>query len=129
MPAGALQAKPCFSIGGWLDRGRFLPGVAGRAVSIRLMTRYSVCFALWLGALAGAVHAETDYPLTEDSKPKAGVPQGELLSLRFDSSKIFPGTTREVSVYVPRPTPFFPASGPATGSSNGLHAKSKFLAV
>ncbi len=25
------------------------------------------------------------------------------------------------------PTPFFPASGPATGSFNGLHPKSKFL--
>ena len=27
------------------------------------------------------------------------------------------------------PTPLFPASGPATGSFNGLHPKSKFLAV
>ena len=26
-------------------------------------------------------------------------------------------------------TPFFPASGPATGSFNGLHPKSKFLAI
>ena len=102
MPAGALQAKPYFPIGGWLDRGRFCLGVAGGVARIARMTPYSVCLAVWLGALAGAVHAETDYPLTEDSKPQADVPQGELLSLRFDSSKIFPGTTREVSVYVPR---------------------------
>jgi len=27
------------------------------------------------------------------------------------------------------PTPFFPASGPATGSYNGIHLKSKFLAA
>ena len=48
------------------------------------------------------VRAETDYPLTEDSKRHDGVPAGELLKFTFDRAKIFPGTTREVSVYVPR---------------------------
>jgi len=56
---------------------------------------------LLCSALAGAVRAETDYPLTEDSKPHDGVPQGELLKFTFDHSKIFPSTTREVTVYVP----------------------------
>ncbi len=66
------------------------------------MTKFYVCLALWCGALGGNIRAETDYPLTEDSKPQAGVPQGELLKFTFDRSKVFPGTTREVSVYVPR---------------------------
>ena len=30
------------------------------------------------------------------------IPKGEVISFRFDTSKIFPGTTREVSVYVPK---------------------------
>src|SRR6185295_12810815 len=46
--------------------------------------------------------AEPEYPLTEDSKPNAAVPKGELLKLTLAESKIFPGTTREVSIYVPR---------------------------
>ena len=60
-----------------------------------------MCLVLLCAALATA-RAETDYPLTEDSKPHANVPQGELLKFTFDRSNIFPGTTREVSVYVPR---------------------------
>lgn len=53
-------------------------------------------------ALCCDVRAETDYPLTADSKPQAGVPQGELLKFAFEGSKIFPGTTRGVTVYVPK---------------------------
>lgn len=49
-----------------------------------------------------ALHAETEYPLTEDSKPRDGVPKGELIKFDFEGSKIFPGTTRAVTVYVPR---------------------------
>ncbi|WP_373650482.1 SMP-30/gluconolactonase/LRE family protein [Schlesneria sp. DSM 10557] len=30
------------------------------------------------------------------------IPQGELVKYTFDQSKIFPGTTREVSIYIPR---------------------------
>ena len=32
----------------------------------------------------------------------AAVPKGELVKFTFDQSKVFPGTTREVSVYIPR---------------------------
>src|SRR5882672_5579502 len=46
--------------------------------------------------------AEPDYPLTEDSKPHDNVPKGELIKLGFAQSKIFPGTSREVTVYVPK---------------------------
>lgn len=49
-----------------------------------------------------ALFAETDYPLTEDSKPHDGVPKGEFLKFEFAQSKIFPGTSREVAVYVPQ---------------------------
>ena len=66
------------------------------------MTKLPICLALLCASLAGSARAETEYPLTEDSKPHAGVPTGELVKFNFDHSKIFPGTTREVSVYVPR---------------------------
>jgi sugar lactone lactonase YvrE/enterochelin esterase-like enzyme len=46
--------------------------------------------------------AEPDYPLTEDSKPHDNVPKGELIKFEFADSKIFPGTTREVTIYVPK---------------------------
>ncbi len=45
--------------------------------------------------------AADDYPPGPDSKPQEGVPKGEVLKFTFDRSKIFPGTTREYSVYIP----------------------------
>src|SRR5687768_18338680 len=41
------------------------------------------------------------YPVDPDSEARAGVPKGEILKFTFANSKIFPGTSREVSVYVP----------------------------
>lgn len=41
------------------------------------------------------------YPVDSASVEHAGVPKGEILKFTFNQSKIFPGTTREVSVYVP----------------------------
>ncbi|HEY0075739.1 MAG TPA: SMP-30/gluconolactonase/LRE family protein [Abditibacteriaceae bacterium] len=52
--------------------------------------------------LIAPLHAATDYPLTEDSKSHDNVPKGEILKFTFDKSKVFPGTTREYNVYVPR---------------------------
>ena len=49
-----------------------------------------------------ALHAEPEFPLTEDSKPHENVPKGDLIKFEFAQSKIFPGTTREVTVYVPK---------------------------
>jgi len=46
--------------------------------------------------------AEPEFPLTEDSKPHDTVPKGELIKFEFADSKIFPGTTREVTIYVPK---------------------------
>lgn len=53
-------------------------------------------------ALAAFAHAETDYQITEDSKPHDDVPKGELIKFQFDQSKIFPGTVRDVTIYVPK---------------------------
>jgi enterochelin esterase-like enzyme len=48
------------------------------------------------------LRAADDYPPGPDSKVQPGVPQGELIKFEFASSKIFPGTIREVTIYVPR---------------------------
>ncbi|MCA9080907.1 MAG: gluconolactonase, partial [Planctomycetaceae bacterium] len=42
-----------------------------------------------------------EYPLTEDSKPQAGVPQGEVKGPFTWHSKIYPGTVREYHLYIP----------------------------
>jgi gluconolactonase len=44
--------------------------------------------------------AET-YAVDSASVEHPGVPKGELLKLSFDSSKIFPGTTRDYWIYIP----------------------------
>src|SRR6187401_2773029 len=41
------------------------------------------------------------YNVDSASVEHVGVPKGEILKFNFDQSKIFPGTSREVSVYVP----------------------------
>lgn len=54
-------------------------------------------------ALAPTLHAATDeYPPHPDSQVQPGVPKGELIRFEFASSQVFPGTTREVTVYVPK---------------------------
>lgn len=62
----------------------------------------SACLLVAFVLLAGRVLAAEDYPVSPDSKPQPGVPQGELIKFEFAGSKIFPGTTREVTIYVPR---------------------------
>src|SRR6201995_3914408 len=42
-----------------------------------------------------------NYPVDSASVVHDGIPKGEIIKLVFDSSKIFPGTTRDVSLYVP----------------------------
>jgi len=41
------------------------------------------------------------YPVDSASIEQPGVPKGEILKFSFNSSKIFPGTTRDYWVYVP----------------------------
>jgi gluconolactonase len=62
----------------------------------------SSCLLL-LAILTPAFAAAADeYPPHPDSQRKEGVPTGELIKFEFASPKIFPGTTREVTVYVPK---------------------------
>jgi len=50
---------------------------------------------------AATAPAADDYKPGPDSQPQPGVPKGEVLKFSFDGSKIFPGTMRDYSVYVP----------------------------
>lgn len=50
--------------------------------------------------LAGTAHVE-HYEYTADSLPQKGVPQGRLETFEWKTSKIFPGTVRAVTVYLP----------------------------
>jgi enterochelin esterase-like enzyme len=43
-----------------------------------------------------------DYKLGPDSSPQPGVPQGEVTKLRWENSKVFPGTVRDWWIYVPK---------------------------
>jgi sugar lactone lactonase YvrE/enterochelin esterase-like enzyme len=55
--------------------------------------------------LSFALHpasAADDYAPHPDSLVQPGVPSGELIKLTFAASKIFPGTTRSVTIYVPK---------------------------
>ncbi len=58
-----------------------------------------LCFGY--AALAFVQTPAESYPVDAASVEQAGVPKGEILKFTFESSKIFPGTRREVSVYVP----------------------------
>ena len=58
--------------------------------------------ALFLAPLLlSTAFAADDYVPGPDSKPQAGVPKGEVIKFEFAKSKIFPGTVRDVWVYVP----------------------------
>ncbi len=57
---------------------------------------------LALTLLTVSAAAFDDYTLGPDSQPKADIPHGEVTKHTFASSKIFPGTTRDYWVYVPK---------------------------
>jgi gluconolactonase len=63
-----------------------------------------LCSALPLSLmlLAAGLRAAEEYPPHPDSIVQPGVPQGELIRFDFAGSNIFPGTTHEVAVYVPK---------------------------
>ena len=56
--------------------------------------------SLSLALLAAGLRAADEYPPHPDAVVQPGVPQGELIQFDFAGSKIFPGTTRAVTVYV-----------------------------
>ena len=55
-----------------------------------------------ISLIASTSRAADDYVLGPDSKPQEGVPKGEVMKFTFDQSKIFPGTTRDYWIYVPK---------------------------
>jgi sugar lactone lactonase YvrE/enterochelin esterase-like enzyme len=56
---------------------------------------------LCLVALMGGLHAE-EYVLGPDSQRQPGVPQGSVTKYTWSASKLYPGTTRDYWVYVPK---------------------------
>ena len=57
-----------------------------------------IVFLFFLSCLC---QAQNKYELTIDSKRKAGVEYGEHIYARLDNSSVFPGTIRDVDIYVP----------------------------
>src|SRR5689334_15373357 len=60
----------------------------------------SILLLLLFGQAIAQSPSET-YPVDSASEEHAGVPKGEILKFTFDNSKIFPGTSREISIYIP----------------------------
>ncbi len=60
------------------------------------------------------IHAEAEFPLTEDSKLHAEIPHGELIAGKYaaKNGSVFPGTERDYTIYLPpgydksKPAPF-----------------------
>ena len=60
-----------------------------------------ILFFVFSTSLTMAQSPTESYPIDPDSQVQAGVPKGEILKFSFANSKIFPGTSREISIYVP----------------------------
>ncbi len=59
---------------------------------------------LFLVLFTGRIMAQSNtesYPIDPDAEEQPGIPKGEILKFTSANSKIFPGTSREISVYVP----------------------------
>ncbi|MEI6536233.1 MAG: hypothetical protein WCN98_12880, partial [Verrucomicrobiaceae bacterium] len=68
--------------------------------------RSSIVLLLVLGLVlerSSIFSAEPEFPLTEDSKPHADIPHGELIkgSYTTKDGSVFPGTEREYTIYLP----------------------------
>jgi len=65
-------------------------------MKVRLFTLVLFC------ARVGLAQSNTEtYPVDPASEEQKGVPKGEILKFTFADSKIFPGTSREISIYIP----------------------------
>jgi gluconolactonase len=60
-----------------------------------------VVTALALSTLLIAQNPNPAYVPGPDAQPKPGVPKGKVEKFTFETSRLYPGTTREVFVYVP----------------------------
>ena len=68
-------------------------------LSLRLS--HSLTLLAVLAIFSASARAADDYKPGPDSLPQPGVPKGETLKGTFDQSKVFPGTTRDYTVYLP----------------------------
>ncbi|TVQ03742.1 MAG: gluconolactonase [Planctomycetaceae bacterium] len=73
--------------------------------SVRRVTAATLCLSLAVSCgLAGGQEPAVQpqkYELGPDSLEQPGVPRGEVVGFTLDPSEVFPGTKREVQVYVP----------------------------
>jgi enterochelin esterase-like enzyme len=58
-------------------------------------------FVANVGCAPGASDPDARYVAGPDSKPQSGVPRGRVFAFEFDRSRIYPGTSRLITVYVP----------------------------
>jgi gluconolactonase len=65
------------------------------------MKNILVVLLLLLFGGAMAQSSKEIYPVDPASEEQQGVPKGEILKFTFDNAKIFPGTSREVNIYIP----------------------------
>lgn len=65
-----------------------------------MKTFLSFLFLTLVFQLSAQTPDET-YPTDPASEEQPGVPKGEILKFTLEGSAIFPGTTREVSIYIP----------------------------
>lgn len=65
------------------------------------MNRTLLLLLVWCYTQTLAQTIEETYPLDPASQEQPGVPKGEILKFTLEDSKIFPGTSREISVYIP----------------------------
>lgn len=64
-----------------------------------------ILFCVWAVMVVlrpSRAQAADDYPPHPDSLVQPGVPTGDLIKFELSSARIFPGTSREVTVYVPK---------------------------
>jgi gluconolactonase len=59
------------------------------------------CLCSAVAAFGQTIPQNPAYVLGPDSQPRPGVPKGKVVKFTWDTSRILPGTTRAVSVYVP----------------------------
>jgi enterochelin esterase-like enzyme len=81
------------------------PGLAACHASARTAiqrgVRYFPLFGALLMGFAASTRGADDYKLGRDSEMQA-VPHGDVRQATFTASKVFPGTTRDYQVYVPK---------------------------
>ena len=59
-----------------------------------------ILLVLFAVPVMAQTNSET-YPVDAASEEQQRVPKGEILKITFSDSKIFPGTTRDISIYIP----------------------------